>query len=167
MPCLPPPPRQHYIDRYIRNQAKTARNSNFLRFTWNITQKSTLHDFCHKVYFYFWKKLKKQVQMPWPPATRDVRSRNHSNWPSLNVSQSVRGMNEQLVKTSGADVLSSTKKIRKTLWGRGVVRGVNLIIIAHAQSSKHYASISTRNTPTMFFCHNLFKSLYLDIERKF
>ena len=26
-------------------------------------------------------------------------------------------MNEQLLKTSGADVLSSRKKLRKTLWG--------------------------------------------------
>ena len=28
-------------------------------------------------------------------------------------------MNEQLLKTPGADVLSSRKKLRKTLWGRG------------------------------------------------
>ena len=30
-------------------------------------------------------------------------------------------MNEQLLKTSGADVLSSRQKLRKTLWGRGDV----------------------------------------------
>ena len=30
-----------------------------------------------------------------------------------------RGMNEQLLKTSGTDVLSSGKKLRKTLWGGG------------------------------------------------
>ena len=29
-------------------------------------------------------------------------------------------MNEQLLKTSGADVLSSRKKLRKTLWGSGI-----------------------------------------------
>ena len=28
--------------------------------------------------------------MAWPPATYDVISRNHSNWPSLNLSQNVR-----------------------------------------------------------------------------
>ena len=28
-------------------------------------------------------------------------------------------MNEQLLKTSGTDVLSSSKKLRKTLWERG------------------------------------------------
>ena len=36
------------------------------------------------------------------------------------VAKYARGMNEQLLKTSGADVLSSRKKLRKTLWeGRG------------------------------------------------
>ena len=34
------------------------------------------------------------------------------------VSKSVREINEQLLKISGADVLSSGKKLRKTLWGR-------------------------------------------------
>ena len=29
-------------------------------------------------------------KMAWPPATYDVISRNHSNWPSLNLSQNVR-----------------------------------------------------------------------------
>ena len=28
--------------------------------------------------------------MAWPPATYDIISRNHSNWPSLNLSQNVR-----------------------------------------------------------------------------
>ena len=32
-------------------------------------------------------------------------------------SKCARGMNEQLLKTSGADVLSSRRKLRKTLWG--------------------------------------------------
>ena len=30
-------------------------------------------------------------KLVWPPATYDVRSRNHSNWPLLNLSQNVRG----------------------------------------------------------------------------
>ena len=29
-------------------------------------------------------------KMAWPPATYDVISRNHSNWPSLNLSKNVR-----------------------------------------------------------------------------
>ena len=33
-------------------------------------------------------------------------------------------MNEQLLKTSGADVLSSRKKLRKTLYSRGGVGGL-------------------------------------------
>ena len=33
-----------------------------------------------------------------------------------------RGMNEQLLKTSGADVLSSRKKLRKTLRGLNKAR---------------------------------------------
>ena len=32
------------------------------------------------------------------------------------VSKSARGMNEQLLKTLDPDVLSSRKKLRKTLW---------------------------------------------------
>ena len=52
--------------------------------------------------------------MAWPPATYDVISRNHSHWPSLNLSQK-EGLNEQLLKTLGANVLSSRKKLRKTL----------------------------------------------------
>ena len=56
----------------IRNQVKTARNCNFLCLTWKIT---------HKYVAYFHSK------MAWPPATYDVISRNHRNWPSLNLSQ--------------------------------------------------------------------------------
>ena len=36
------------------------------------------------------------------------------------VSKSAGGMNEQLLKTSSADVLSSRKNLRKTVWGGGV-----------------------------------------------
>ena len=49
-------------------------------------------------------------------------------------SNSEQGMNEQLLKTSGADVLSSRKKLRKTLGGwyrphplyvRGLIQYIN------------------------------------------
>ena len=42
-------------------------------------------------------------------------------------SKCMQGMNEQLLKTSGADVLSSGRKLRKTLggWG-GVLPRVNI-----------------------------------------
>ena len=30
-------------------------------------------------------------KLAWPPATHDVKSRNHSNWPRLNLSQNLRG----------------------------------------------------------------------------
>ena len=36
------------------------------------------------------------------------------------VSKCTRGMNKQLLKMSGAVVLSSRKKLRKTLWGGGI-----------------------------------------------
>ena len=85
----------------------------------------TLHNFSHKIYFYCWKKLKNMYfhsKMVWPPATYDIISRNHRNLPSLNLTQNcARGMNEQLLKTSGADVLSFRKKeLRKTLYARGL-----------------------------------------------
>ena len=73
----------------IRNQVRTARNGYFLCLGWKITHKYAL---C-MIYFYCWKKLKKHVfspKMAWPPASYDVISRNHSNWPSLNLSQNVR-----------------------------------------------------------------------------
>ena len=37
-----------------------------------------------------WKTTYFHSKMAWPPATYDVISRNHSNWPSLNLSQNVR-----------------------------------------------------------------------------
>ena len=37
-----------------------------------------------------WKKRYFHSKMAWPPATYDVISHNHSNWPSLNLSQNVR-----------------------------------------------------------------------------
>ena len=46
---------------------------------------------------------KRNLKNMWPLTTYDVIYRNHSNWQSLNFS--VRGINEQLLKTSAADVL--------------------------------------------------------------
>ena len=46
-------------------------------------------------------------KLAWPPAPYVVISRNHSNWPSLNLSQNAC---QQLLKTSGTDFLYSTKK---------------------------------------------------------
>ena len=37
-----------------------------------------------------WKNMYFHPKLAWPPATYDVVSRNHSNWPSLNLSQNVR-----------------------------------------------------------------------------
>ena len=40
------------------------------------------------------KEVKKNMyfhpKLVWPPAIYDVIARNHSNWPSLNLSQNVR-----------------------------------------------------------------------------
>ena len=36
-----------------------------------------------------WKNMYFHGKMAWPPATYDVISGNHSNWPSLNLSQNV------------------------------------------------------------------------------
>ena len=61
----------------------------------NNTYISTLHDFSHEIYFYCLKKLKKQVfsfkiGLTTAPATYGVIYGNHSNWPSLNLSQNLR-----------------------------------------------------------------------------
>ena len=59
----------------------------------NNTEISTLHDFSHKICFYYWKKLKNMYfhpKMTLPLATYDVISCDHSNWPSLDLSQNVR-----------------------------------------------------------------------------
>ena len=69
----------------IRNQVKIAINGNFLCLTYKII---------HKYKFYFivekrWKNMHFHSKMAWPPATYDVISRNHSNWPSLNLSQNL------------------------------------------------------------------------------
>ena len=54
---------------------------------------STLLDFSHKIYFYVgksWKNVYFHSKMAWPPPTNDVISRNHKNWPLLNLTQNAR-----------------------------------------------------------------------------
>ena len=73
-----------------------------------------MHDFSHKIYFYCWKKLKKHVISPKIDLITCYLWHHISQSSQLTitklVSKSARGMNEQLLKTSGADVLSSRKK---------------------------------------------------------
>ena len=76
---------------------------------------STLHYFSHNIFFYCWKSWKNMYFHPkvaWPPATYDVISRNHSKWPSLNLSQNLcEGW------TNRCFILY--EKTKKTLWGLG------------------------------------------------
>ena len=43
------------------NSGENSKNKQFLRLTSKITKIITLHHFIHKLYFYFWKKLKKHT----------------------------------------------------------------------------------------------------------
>ena len=74
----------------ITTQVKKEKITKFLR----LTCKITLHYFIHKLYFYSQRKLKTCMhfhsKLAWPPASYDVISRTHSNWPSLNLSQNAR-----------------------------------------------------------------------------
>ena len=69
-------------------------NGNFLCFTWKITHKKTLGMIIATRFTFIvergWKNMYFHPKLAWPPATYDVVSRNHSNWPSLNLSQNVR-----------------------------------------------------------------------------
>ena len=61
--------------------------------------------------------------MVWPPATYDVLSRNHSNWPSAKrLSKYAERINEQLQKSSCADALTFREKNEKNY-----VRGFNSV----------------------------------------
>ena len=103
----------------------------FLCLTRKIThKKSTLHDFSDKIYFYRWKKLKQHVLS----LKNDLTTLYlwHHIWEPWKLtitefkSKCALGMKEQLLKTSGADLLSSRKKLRKILWrGRGWVGGIH------------------------------------------
>ena len=46
-----------------------------------------MHDFSHKICFYCWQKLKKTSTFT---QTYDVISRNHRNWPTLDLTQNSR-----------------------------------------------------------------------------
>ena len=158
----------------IWNQVESARNGyrNFLCFTWI----STMHDFSLKIYFYFYP------QLAWPPATCDVISHNHSNWPSLNLSLNLReGWTNSYWKRQapvvqkldsaihqinyypvdknwgnqlhypgfeqlgpGANVLSSRKKLRKTLWGRCTSEGKKIYILKTEDGEKYCIQGTTR-----------------------
>ena len=78
----------------IRNQVKTARNGNFLCFKRKITNKKALCMILATMFTLIVERSRKNMyfhpKLAWPPATYDVISRNHSNWPSLNFSQNVR-----------------------------------------------------------------------------
>ena len=109
----------------IRNQVKAARNSIFVLYMKNNTSINTLQAFSHKIYHYCWKKLKKYVISPkiglfscylWR------LSRNHSNWPSLNVSQNLRkGWTNSYWKRQVLMFYPLGKKLRETSWGEGGV----------------------------------------------
>ena len=82
-----------FTKNWKSDQVKSARNGNFLCFTWKITHKYTL---CTSLAARFtfivekiWKNMYFHPKLAWPPATYDVISRNHSNWQSLNSSQNL------------------------------------------------------------------------------
>ena len=50
-------------------------------------------------------------KLAWPPATYDVISRNHSNWPSLI---------KTCLKMCVRNEWTGTEKLRKTFWGGGM-----------------------------------------------
>ena len=85
LPSWPP----SWILPRIRNQVKTARNGNFLCFKWNITNKKELCMILATMFTLIVERSRKNSKLAWPPATYDVISRNHSNWPSLNLSQNL------------------------------------------------------------------------------
>ena len=80
-----------------------------------------LHHFIHKFYFYCWKKLKNvhfRSKIAWPPASYDTISHNHSNWPSLNLSQNAcKWWTNNYRKPQMLMLYHVGKKIRKTLGG--------------------------------------------------
>ena len=57
--------------------------------------------------------------MAWKLATYDVISRNHSNWPSLNLSQKRAKDKRTVTENAGGDVLSYRKRLKQTSVGGG------------------------------------------------
>ena len=67
------------------NRIRVTRKFVVLHQAWSSTWNDTI--------FYCWKSRKNvyfHSKMAWPPATYDVISRNHRNWPSLNLTQNAR-----------------------------------------------------------------------------
>ena len=63
-----------------------------------------------------WKNMYFHPKLAWPPATYDVISHNHSNWPSLNLSQkSLEGWTKSYWKRQVLVFYSLGEKVRKTL----------------------------------------------------
>ena len=65
-----------------------------LCFTWKITHKQALCMILATRFTFMversWKNMYFHTKLAWPHATYDVISRDHSNWPSLNLSQNPR-----------------------------------------------------------------------------
>ena len=62
-----------------------------------------------------WKNMYFHPKLAWPPATYDVISRKHSNWPTLNLAQNVReGWTNSYWKRQVLMVYPLEKKLRKT-----------------------------------------------------
>ena len=77
-----------------------------------------------------WKNMYFHPKLAWPPATYDVISRNHSNWPSLNSSQNMHeGWTNSYWKRQVLMFYSLEKELRETLRGLAstllYVRGLN------------------------------------------
>ena len=77
-----------------------------------------MYDFSHRIFLIVeksWKNMYFHPKLAWPPATYDVISRKHSNWPTLNLAQNVReGWTNSYWKRQVLMVYPLEKKLRKT-----------------------------------------------------
>ena len=77
-----------------------------------------MYDFSHRIFSIVeksWKNMYFHPKLAWPPATYDVISRKHSNWPTLNLAQNVReGWTNSYWKRQVLMVYPLEKKLRKT-----------------------------------------------------
>ena len=88
--CSPSWPPSWILPRILRNQVKTAMNGIVLCLTYKKHINKHFASFHPQALLLLLKKVEKMhfhSKMAWPPATYDVISRNHSNRPSLNLSQ--------------------------------------------------------------------------------
>ena len=84
-------------------------------------------------------------KLAWPSATYDVISRNHSNWPSLNLSQNVcQGWMNGYWKRYVLMFYPLGKKLRKTLWGGGGGRGKRRGIYPHKRAGSAHIFFSSQ-----------------------